>query len=331
MFYDNKVCDGCSGLMLEGEDIVVCPECGTPQHRECYKKNNECVNAHLHAEGFDWRAANPEPEKKEEEAETQAENAAEASSQNERSEVFSSSEEIPNIQFPEVHFSGIYVNGRTVDANEDIGGVTASEAITYTQINSRHYLRKLIKHKNKKSFFLSWNWGAFAFGSAWFFYRKLYKAGAIILALMVSASIAVLPLLPAISEATEKVMPMYDQLSEVSVALIQEESEENLAEYERLLNAIWAELKPVLPETLIAFSVIYIFPRFLPALIANFFYRKKMLEDIKFAKEATSDPKVLKFSLIRRGGVSLLAGIAAYFAADYLPTAIMTIVSYFTN
>ena len=63
MFYDNKVCDGCSDVMLEGDDIVVCPECGTPQHRECYKKNNQCVNAHLHAEGFDWRAANAEPKK----------------------------------------------------------------------------------------------------------------------------------------------------------------------------------------------------------------------------------------------------------------------------
>ena len=66
MFYDNKKCDGCSELMLEGEDIVVCPECGTPQHRECYQKNNECVNAHLHAEGFDWRAANVTDEKAEE-------------------------------------------------------------------------------------------------------------------------------------------------------------------------------------------------------------------------------------------------------------------------
>ena len=62
MYYYNKVCDGCSEIMLEGDDIVVCPECGTPQHRECYKKNNECVNVHLHAEGYDWRAAHAEQE-----------------------------------------------------------------------------------------------------------------------------------------------------------------------------------------------------------------------------------------------------------------------------
>ena len=53
MFYDNKVCDGCSEVMLEGDDIVVCPECGTPHHRDCYKEHSACANEEKHGENFE--------------------------------------------------------------------------------------------------------------------------------------------------------------------------------------------------------------------------------------------------------------------------------------
>ena len=74
MNYINSICDGCGLVFREDDDVVVCPECGTPQHRECYKKNNCCVNAHRHAQGFEWNALaapkapafTPTAEKKEE-------------------------------------------------------------------------------------------------------------------------------------------------------------------------------------------------------------------------------------------------------------------------
>ena len=62
MFYDNAVCDGCGKPLLENEDVVVCPVCGTPQHRSCYELNNKCVNEHLHESGFEWKNPNPQPE-----------------------------------------------------------------------------------------------------------------------------------------------------------------------------------------------------------------------------------------------------------------------------
>lgn len=54
MKYENTVCDGCKKQFQENDDIVVCPVCGTPQHRECYEKTGECVNAALHESGFSW-------------------------------------------------------------------------------------------------------------------------------------------------------------------------------------------------------------------------------------------------------------------------------------
>ncbi len=55
MVYKDISCPGCGRMITENDDVVVCPECATPQHRECYEKENKCVNAHLHAEGYEWK------------------------------------------------------------------------------------------------------------------------------------------------------------------------------------------------------------------------------------------------------------------------------------
>lgn len=55
MRYKDYKCDGCGKTFLDDDDIVVCPECATPQHRECYKEKGGCVNSHLHSEDFQWQ------------------------------------------------------------------------------------------------------------------------------------------------------------------------------------------------------------------------------------------------------------------------------------
>ena len=55
MRYKDYKCDGCSKVFTDEDDIVVCPECATPQHRECYNEKGGCVNAHLHSEDFQWQ------------------------------------------------------------------------------------------------------------------------------------------------------------------------------------------------------------------------------------------------------------------------------------
>ncbi len=53
--------------------------------------------------------------------------------------------------------------------------------------NAERYLARYEKLREKRSqgkqHFLSWNWAAFLLGFAWFFYRKMYAAGAVLLAL----------------------------------------------------------------------------------------------------------------------------------------------------
>ena len=55
MNYENIICAHCGKPMQSGEDIVVCPVCATPQHRECWMQEGHCANDSLHASGFVWK------------------------------------------------------------------------------------------------------------------------------------------------------------------------------------------------------------------------------------------------------------------------------------
>ncbi len=52
-FYKYK-CPVCNNQFKEGDDIVVCPECGTPHHRECWEKENHCFYQDKHSDGFSF-------------------------------------------------------------------------------------------------------------------------------------------------------------------------------------------------------------------------------------------------------------------------------------
>lgn len=65
MNYIGEQCFYCGKNFEDGDDIVVCPECGTPYHRECYKQAGECINHQLHESGKGWeRKAVQENEQK---------------------------------------------------------------------------------------------------------------------------------------------------------------------------------------------------------------------------------------------------------------------------
>ncbi len=48
-------CMVCNDKFTKDDDIVVCPECGTPYHRLCYGKSGSCVNIALHESGRSWQ------------------------------------------------------------------------------------------------------------------------------------------------------------------------------------------------------------------------------------------------------------------------------------
>ena len=55
MKYKGENCTACGEAFTADDDVVVCPDCGSPHHRECYKKLGRCANIALHASGEKWR------------------------------------------------------------------------------------------------------------------------------------------------------------------------------------------------------------------------------------------------------------------------------------
>lgn len=53
--YIGTRCIICSEKFTSEDDVVVCPECGTPYHRACYEKEGKCVNTVLHKNGGSWK------------------------------------------------------------------------------------------------------------------------------------------------------------------------------------------------------------------------------------------------------------------------------------
>ncbi|MDR0222067.1 MAG: hypothetical protein LBI38_00815 [Oscillospiraceae bacterium] len=57
MKFKGEQCPVCSKRFSDSDDVVVCPECGTPHHRSCHRERNECANASRHGEGgFEWKS-----------------------------------------------------------------------------------------------------------------------------------------------------------------------------------------------------------------------------------------------------------------------------------
>ena len=73
--YQGQPCLMCGQVFTETDDIVTCPECGTPYHRACWKETGHCVNAPLHVSGGSWQIDRQQKAAEERSAEKRAEEA----------------------------------------------------------------------------------------------------------------------------------------------------------------------------------------------------------------------------------------------------------------
>lgn len=197
MVFKDVRCPVCGVPFDDGDDVVVCPECGTPHHRICFERLGKCVNDEKHDDSFNWNE-----EKKDGTSFSickfcGAKNPSEAifcSScshplTNEESTEGSNNTEqkIPFSDFNRPNGMPFVINdfnpNNVIDKDEEIAeGVTAGDCQDFVKNNSFYYLPvfKLLKKFNKGRF----NFSAAIFSGAWFLYRKMYLLGGIFVALM---------------------------------------------------------------------------------------------------------------------------------------------------
>ena len=201
--YKKYKCPVCNKQFKDGDDIVVCPECGTPHHRECYKLTGHCVNQGLHKSGYSFIDSEKEKLKAEEQKETaksfegeysgdyyyspdddfvaqakkEVQEKKQASTDNDNPDggFFS----IPTIQVDE----SFYKMRGTID------GLSISDIAATVRTNVSRFIQ-IFKKQSKTKKKAGWNWAAFFFGSFYLLFRKMYKQGAAFFCLAMTSIIA---------------------------------------------------------------------------------------------------------------------------------------------
>ncbi|MCQ2480441.1 MAG: DUF2628 domain-containing protein, partial [Clostridia bacterium] len=283
MDYKKEICPICLKEFAEGDDIVVCPECGTPHHRECWKENGCCANIANHGENFEWH-------KTQQSEEPAPQTQSDYNSQQGNTNAPFQMPVIDPLNTSDDRFENLCMAGVNADKDEKTDGMRIGDIAFYIQQNARHYINKFIKNKK-----VTFNWAALLFGPAWFFYRKLYKAGAVFLALTVAISLFTYPL----SEKLYK-----EQLELEAMITSQSENSEKLTMEDYMAMAQDTEYvnrtKSYVKRSAIVLAVRAI-PHLAAALLANEFYKRKIKRDLEAVNQASEDKTMRRMLIVQRG------------------------------
>lgn len=319
--YNNDKCPVCGKQFAEGDDIVTCPVCGTPHHRECYNSIGKCANEGLHAEGFVFkRASDEEPAaEKDENAATKKppvifENLnkdfqgkiedASPFVRKSPTEEQNASNSAPNFNF----------NGQTAyvfNKDEKIDDVAVEDVATAVGNNFPKFIDKF--RKNKK---LNWNWSAFIFGPYYFFFRKMYGQGTLFLAIEFFARMIVSVVY------SSQLTKLFKDLMTIS------QSQNNVDIVNQTTQAM--RESGAMPAYWIIMAVILVI-HIIIAVTADGFYRKKVISTVKSVdSKIESDGNIMispligvgsdemnknelrKLVIASKGGISFFAPCIAY-------------------
>ena len=318
-FIGNK-CPVCEKYFHADDDIVVCPECGTPHHRECYESLGHCANQSRHADGYDYAEDDTVS------ANTQRTVTCPSCGKSSDADAFfckfcgaplsAQENQPPRVQgFP---YNGAYgqqtgANGSIpfmdplggIPADADFGdGVTAGEAAKYVKQNTPYYVRifQNIRTVNRSKF----NFGAALFSGGFLLYRKMYKIGAFITAVQLSLMILSIYVQIAFSS-------LFTQTSNALKI-----STESFLEYFAKLSSSQL-LILTLPDIV---NMINLAIMIVVGLTFNRLYFKHCREQIVKIKNETPDGESPETVLQTKGGVNIPLAISlliTYFIISYLP------------
>ncbi len=182
----DKQCAYCHAKLFDDDDVVYCPECGAPHHRDCYNKLGHCAREQYHGlpeediPKSEVDQSRPDGIPRDREGHICSKCGSLSSSDTlfcpYCGTAFNEAKENPTDRIrPPYIVPGVDPYGG-VDPATEIDGVSTSELATYVRIKSDHYIpvfNKLDKGNRK----IGWNWSAFIFSYGWMFYRKCYFAG----------------------------------------------------------------------------------------------------------------------------------------------------------
>ena len=325
-------CPVCKAECKTDEDIVVCPECGAPYHRECYNSVGRCVYKEKHSQDFSYVALNSKTNAEEpvNNSEVQAEiskneykkcprcfneNTIDAPFCQKCGYPFSENNDAPEPTFNGIPLPPPFDPLFVLNKDETINDIKISEFAQYIKGNLLYYIPifKNISEKNKSKF----NFSAFFFSGAWFLYRKLYKIG-----VALTSTVFLLSILSTFIEFTYANDILVSLFRSIGISA---STDLTLDKYDLLLSQFYA--LPLAQKFIVFLPAIIQTINFVIMLISGFFankiYYKNCCSKIKKIKVICKDDKKLYAEEICKfGGVNfkIIPFISiCYMIIEYLP------------
>lgn len=304
---EGVTCARCHAYLFDDDDIVYCPVCGAPHHRDCYNELGHCALEEFHGTDKQYdkiKAAEETVSAKEAQRGHTGENAeGKITCQMCRESYDFSLNSCPKCGAPNIAKAGgsfvsfDFLGG--VPADCDIGdGVTADEAKRLVAANTPRYIPKFaVLNKNNRA---SWNWMAFFFPSAWMLSRKMYKNGIITGLLTVIATLLYLPLSSAV----------------YNLGFVGNET------YADIANNIFAHISDIGVGVIISAMLGFIFNiaiRVVSAVFGDYLYKNYTISTVKKIRLESED---MDYDYRKKGGVNIFLFLIGVMAVQYLPAII---------
>ncbi|MCQ2417354.1 MAG: hypothetical protein MJ071_06045 [Oscillospiraceae bacterium] len=266
--YQGKPCMVCGRIFEAQDDIVSCPECGTPYHRDCWKQNGCCINQALHESGESWLHQRHDEMIKEKSEQKKQEEQEQAEDRERGDGVRLINGEM---------YDGVRLTAMDpccgMDPEEVMDGAKLREVAEFVQTNRFYYLPlfRLMKRTGKKT---SFNLTSLICPQFWFASRKMW--GLAVLALLVETILTLPAAILSMNEATGVELPWVD----VSTALFQ-----------GIYQFSWIAV--------VLLSVLW-------GMFSNYFYYRFTVKRISSIKKSVDTEEEMHRELQRVGGTSFL-------------------------
>ena len=338
MDYIGHKCPVCQKYFHADDDVVVCPDCGTPHHRECYESLGHCHNENLHAQGYDYQEDTNKTDEKDGmkicpscghandsnhffcgkcgAPLSPAQNAQQQQTPPQGAGFGVPFGQQQNQQGGNTAFNMPFMDPLAgVDSNTDFGdGITAGEAAKYVKQNTPYFIRVFnnIKTMNKSKF----NFAAALFTGGYLLYRKMYKLGAIFAFIQLALLAVETYFTIAYNALYTEFLTVYSQSMSTGFFM------SDISKYMQGLDA--TQLLVLYLPTLVEIARIVMMIVF--GICTNRMYFKHCKKQIKQIKESAKEGENPETILQTKGGVNTglaISMMVTYLIILYLPNIIM--------
>lgn len=323
---NKKICQICSGELSEQDDVVVCPTCGAPHHRECYFSLGQCGREQDHGtdKQYDLEQKAKAQETEEKIKKVRCGNCGtEITEENPkicphcgkhfsriiRLDSFPTEEGEQSEDFANKVLGNIFVDALGgVNPKTMIEDVSAKEVASFVAVSTNRYLPKFCKlSKDKKT---SWNWAAFLFPTAWCFFRKMYKDGFIYLLVHLIGCLMLLPMMSFV----------YSCMGGLDTAAMN---------YTQMLETVMANMDSFNSITAIIYMLgvgVFATKHIYAGVMSDWNYRKHCILTINSIKNnAKLDTEEKEYMFLKKGTVNLFTCLLGVALENYMLTILATL------